>query len=59
MKSRQPRTRAGTLDLSLLGFGDAPLGNLYVAGIPAALWSDLKAEGLIRPDAPVPAGPLA
>jgi len=22
--------------------------------IPAALWADLKAEGLVRPDAPVP-----
>jgi D-threo-aldose 1-dehydrogenase len=22
--------------------------------VPAALWSDLKAEGLLRPDAPVP-----
>lgn len=27
------------------------------APIPAALWSDLKAQGLVRPDAPVPAGP--
>jgi D-threo-aldose 1-dehydrogenase len=25
------------------------------ARIPAGLWSDLKAEGLLRPDAPVPA----
>ncbi len=31
---------------------------LLHAGIPAALWSDLKAAGLIKPDAPVPAGPL-
>jgi len=23
--------------------------------IPAALWADLKGEGLVRPDAPVPA----
>lgn len=28
---------------------------VFAAGIPVALWSDLKAEGLIRPDAPVPA----
>lgn len=31
-------------------------GNAQATGavIPAALWADLKAEGLIRPDAPVP-----
>ena len=27
---------------------------VFAAGIPAALWSDLKAEGLIRPEAPTP-----
>ena len=31
---------------------------LLQARIPAALWSDLKAGGLLRPDAPVPAGPF-
>lgn len=36
-------------------------GNLAAlrAPIPAGLWADLKAERLILPDAPVPAGPLA
>ena len=29
------------------------------APIPAGFWSDLKAEGLLLSDAPVPAGPLA
>lgn len=29
------------------------------APIPAGFWSDLKAEGLVLPDAPVPAGPVA
>jgi D-threo-aldose 1-dehydrogenase len=29
--------------------------DLLTAGIPAALWADLKAEGLLREDAPVPA----
>jgi D-threo-aldose 1-dehydrogenase len=29
---------------------------LLSAAIPAALWTDLKAEGLVREDAPVPAG---
>jgi len=28
---------------------------VFGAAIPAALWADLKAEGLIRDDAPVPA----
>lgn len=31
---------------------------LLHAQIPPALWSDLQAEGLIRPDAPVPTGPF-
>jgi D-threo-aldose 1-dehydrogenase len=29
------------------------------APIPAGFWSDLKAEGLLLSDAPVPAGSLA
>jgi D-threo-aldose 1-dehydrogenase len=29
---------------------------VFAATIPDSLWSDLKAEGLIRPDAPVPGG---
>jgi len=28
---------------------------LLAAGTPAALWRDLKAQGMIHPDAPVPA----
>jgi D-threo-aldose 1-dehydrogenase len=35
----------------------APNLDLLRAPIPAALWSDLKSGGLVRPDAPVPAGP--
>ncbi len=31
---------------------------LLEARIPPALWSDLKSEGLLRPDAPVPTDPL-
>ena len=31
MKTRQLRTGSGALDLTLLGFGGAPLGNLYTA----------------------------
>jgi D-threo-aldose 1-dehydrogenase len=31
---------------------------LLEARIPTALWSDLKSEGLLRADAPVPTGPL-
>jgi D-threo-aldose 1-dehydrogenase len=36
-------------------------GNLAAlrATIPAGFWSDLKAQGLILPDAPVPDGPVA
>jgi len=30
---------------------------IFETDIPAALWSDLKAEGLIRADAPTPMGP--
>jgi len=35
---------------------DEVRGNAQVlrAAIPAALWSDLKAQGLLRADAPVP-----
>jgi D-threo-aldose 1-dehydrogenase len=29
---------------------------VFAADLPDALWSDLKAEALIRPDAPVPGG---
>jgi D-threo-aldose 1-dehydrogenase len=29
---------------------------LYRLGVPAAVWRELKEEGLLRPDAPVPAG---
>lgn len=43
MKSRQLRTRAATLDLSLLGFGGAPLGNLYVAVSEAEAQATLSA----------------
>jgi D-threo-aldose 1-dehydrogenase len=32
---------------------------LLRAQIPQALWADLKSEGLLRQDAPVPTGPLA
>jgi len=28
---------------------------LFTMKIPAELWSDLRAEGLLHPDAPVPA----
>jgi aryl-alcohol dehydrogenase-like predicted oxidoreductase len=43
-----------------LGFGSAPLGNLFRPldetgqRIPAELWRSLKAEDLVRPDAPTP-----
>ena len=41
------------------GFGTAQIGGLYrpananaaAATIPPALWADLKAQGLLRPDA--------
>lgn len=32
---------------------------IFETPIPSALWSDLKAQGVIRPDAPVPADPLS
>ena len=42
------------------GLGDArrvaQTLNLYRTTIPSAFWADLRREGLIRPDAPVPAG---
>ena len=28
--------------------------DVFETVVPAALWADLKGEGLIRPDAPVP-----
>jgi D-threo-aldose 1-dehydrogenase len=28
--------------------------NLYNSGVPPGLWSDLRAAGLLRPDAPSP-----
>ena len=31
MKTRKLRAGSGTLDVTLLGFGGAPLGNLYTA----------------------------
>ena len=70
MKTRKLQAGSGTLGVTVLGFGGAPLGKLYTAisddqaeatldaawNIPPALWSDVKSEGLLRPDAPVPTG---
>jgi len=52
------------LDVTALGFGGGTIGNIFKAlteaawiehPIPADLWTELKAEGLLRQDAPVPA----